>query len=76
MPSANGNGDGIGAGPVNGTSQFLNHQSALDVLNEYKTRDGLGIDQLMDTTVRGGLTYNDFLVLPGYIGFPASDSRA
>ena len=71
MPSVNGN--TVGAGPVNGTSEFHSHQSALDVLNEYKSRDGLGIEQLMDTTIRGGLTYNDFLVLPGYIGFPASD---
>ncbi|EMR62738.1 putative inosine-5 -monophosphate dehydrogenase imd2 protein [Eutypa lata UCREL1] len=67
MPSTN------GAGAVNGTSQFLDHQSALDVLNEYKSRDGLSIDDLMDTKLHGGLTYNDFLVLPGYIGFPASD---
>ena len=71
MPSANGN--TVGAGPVNGASEFLDHQSAIDVLNGYKSRDGLGIEQLMDTTIRGGLTYNDFLVLPGYIGFPASD---
>ena len=26
----------------------------------------------MDNTQIGGLTYNDFLLLPGYIGFPAS----
>lgn len=26
----------------------------------------------MDETKIGGLTYNDFLLLPGYIGFPAS----
>ncbi len=67
MPSTN------GFGHVNGTSKFLDHQSALDVLKEYKSRDGLGIEDLMDTKLHGGLTYNDFLVLPGYIGFPASD---
>ena len=27
----------------------------------------------MDSTVHGGLTYNDFLLLPGKIDFPASD---
>jgi IMP dehydrogenase len=26
----------------------------------------------MDSKLRGGLTYNDFLVLPGKIDFPAS----
>ncbi|CAG8522957.1 22492_t:CDS:2 [Cetraspora pellucida] len=27
----------------------------------------------MDSRVNGGLTYNDFLILPGYIDFPASE---
>ncbi|RCI13222.1 hypothetical protein L249_0281 [Ophiocordyceps polyrhachis-furcata BCC 54312] len=49
------------------------HRRALDILAEYKTKDGLDIHQLMDTTKHGGLTYNDFLLLPGYIGFPASE---
>lgn len=66
MPTTNG-------GAVNGTSKFLDSQSALEVLKEYQSRDGLSIDDLMDTKLHGGLTYNDFLVLPGYIGFPASD---
>ncbi|KAK7757950.1 inosine-5'-monophosphate dehydrogenase [Diatrype stigma] len=67
MPTTN------GPGNVNGTSKFLDAQSALEVLKEYESRDGLSIDDLMDTKLHGGLTYNDFLVLPGYIGFPASD---
>lgn len=32
--------------------------------------DGLSASQLMDPS-RGGLTYNDFLILPGYISFPS-----
>lgn len=52
--------------------KVLDHTTALDVLSEYKTRDGLDIHELMDTTKHGGLTYNDFLLMPGYIGFPAS----
>jgi hypothetical protein len=65
MPSTNG---------VNGTSaKFFDHAQALDLLKEYQSRDGLSIEDLMDTKQRGGLTYNDFLLLPGYIGFPASD---
>ena len=34
--------------------------------------DGLSADQLMDPMVSGGLTYNDLLILPGYIDFAAS----
>lgn len=57
---------------ING-SKILDHKSALEVLKEYKTLDGLDLHELMDTVKHGGLTYNDFLVLPGYIGFPASE---
>ncbi|KAG6024921.1 hypothetical protein E4U41_001657 [Claviceps citrina] len=59
--------NGFGAGKV------LDHTKALDVLNEYKSRDGLDLHELMDTRKHGGLTYNDFLLMPGYIGFPASE---
>ncbi|KAI9003695.1 inosine-5'-monophosphate dehydrogenase [Gaertneriomyces semiglobifer] len=34
--------------------------------------DGLSAEELMNPHVSGGLTYNDFLVLPGYVDFPAS----
>ncbi|KAI1474466.1 hypothetical protein K445DRAFT_315856 [Daldinia sp. EC12] len=67
MPSLN------GSTSVNGSSKFLDHTSALETLKEYQSRDGLGIEDLIDTKQRGGLTYNDFLILPGYIGFPASE---
>ncbi|KAJ3274226.1 inosine-5'-monophosphate dehydrogenase [Terramyces sp. JEL0728] len=36
------------------------------------TSDGLTGAQLFDAQISGGLTYNDFLILPGYIDFPAS----
>lgn len=65
MPSTNG---------VNGSSAtVLDHTKALEVLKEYESSDGLSVHDLMDTKVRGGLTYNDFLLLPGYIGFAASE---
>jgi IMP dehydrogenase len=51
---------------------LLDHTKAMDVLKEYETRDGLDIESLLDSKKHGGLTYNDFLVLPGYIGFAAS----
>ena len=33
--------------------------------------DGLSGQDLFDGKIHGGLTYNDFLILPGYIDFPA-----
>lgn len=47
----------------------LDYTKALEILDsEYKTRDGLDVRSLVDSRENGGLTYNDFLVLPGYIG--------
>jgi len=63
MPSTNG---------PNASGGALDYRKAVELLQEYQSRDGLSIDDLMDSKVHGGLTYNDFLVLPGYIGFPAS----
>ncbi|KIM97789.1 hypothetical protein OIDMADRAFT_167965 [Oidiodendron maius Zn] len=51
----------------------LDHTKALEALSQYEERDGLDIKSLLDSKKHGGLTYNDFLVLPGYIGFAASD---
>ncbi|KAJ1841444.1 inosine-5'-monophosphate dehydrogenase, partial [Coemansia sp. RSA 486] len=34
-------------------------------------KDGLSAADLIDLKGRGGLTYNDFLILPGFINFPA-----
>jgi IMP dehydrogenase len=56
------------------SKDLLDPASALAVLkSDYEERDGLDIDSLLDSKKHGGLTYNDFLVLPGYIGFPASE---
>ena len=43
------------------------------LLKSYDSSDGLSVADLMESRIRGGLTYNDFLVLPGRINFPASD---
>lgn len=59
-------------GAANGERKVLDASRAEDVLREYESRDGLAITDLMDSKKHGGLTYNDFLLLPGYIGFPAS----
>jgi hypothetical protein len=34
--------------------------------------DGLSAEELLNPFLSGGLTYNDFLILPGYVDFPAS----
>lgn len=58
---------------------FLDPSTALEHLSSYERSDGLSAKDLMDSTLHGGLTYNDFLMLPGKIDFPASavvtDSR-
>ncbi|KAK6522906.1 inosine-5'-monophosphate dehydrogenase [Arthrobotrys megalospora] len=60
-------------GTTNGDYEVLDASKALDLLKEYEGRDGISVTELLDSKRRGGLTYNDFLVLPGYIGFPASE---
>jgi len=52
---------------------YLDPKSALDHLKTYSRQDGLAVSELMDSQVQGGLTYNDFLLLPGKIDFPASE---
>ncbi|KAJ5863634.1 Cystathionine beta-synthase core [Penicillium soppii] len=54
-------------------AEITDYTKALEVVETYKTRDGLDVDTLIDSDKHGALTYNDFLILPGYIGFPASD---
>ncbi|KAN0064867.1 inosine-5'-monophosphate dehydrogenase [Thecaphora frezii] len=57
---------------ANGTS-FLSPSEAVAHLETYENGDGLSMAELIDSRKNGGLTYNDFLVLPGFIDFPASD---
>ncbi|KAK1230186.1 inosine-5'-monophosphate dehydrogenase [Marasmius sp. AFHP31] len=54
------------------TSTLLDPSTALEHLKTYSRSDGLSVKELMDSQVHGGLTYNDFLLLPGKIDFPAS----
>lgn len=53
-------------------ADVLPPSAAAKELNNYTYGDGLLISELIDSRTHGGLTYNDFLVLPGYIDFPAS----
>ena len=68
MPIINGDANGSTAPLLRGR-QPLDYTKALEILEkEYSERDGLDIQTLLDSTKNGALTYNDFLVLPGYIG--------
>lgn len=50
----------------------LDCKKANQYLSEYEHKDGLAIEALMDEQLSGGLTYNDFLILPGFINFDAN----
>jgi IMP dehydrogenase len=67
------NGDSKNPSFFGSSKDLLHHSKALEVLQQYEERDGLDIKTLLDSKRHGGLTYNDFLVLPGYIGFAASE---
>ncbi|RMD40089.1 hypothetical protein DV735_g5017, partial [Chaetothyriales sp. CBS 134920] len=67
------NGDASKAAFTLGQGQILDHKTALEALKDYPSRDGLDVQSLLDSKQHGALTYNDFLVLPGYIGFAASE---
>lgn len=50
-------------------AEIQDYTKALEVLKgDYATGDGLDVDTLIDSDKHGALTYNDFLILPGYIG--------
>ncbi|KAJ5748465.1 Cystathionine beta-synthase core [Penicillium nucicola] len=54
-------------------AEIQDYANALEVLKTYTTSDGLDADTLLDSDKHGALTYNDFLILPGYIGFGAHE---
>jgi IMP dehydrogenase len=55
---------------TNGTHPtLLDSKKAVEYLKaEEFGADGLDVKTLIDSKTNGGLTYNDFLILPGYIG--------
>lgn len=46
--------------------------AATSYLKDYSKKDGLSVQELIDSNKFGGLTYNDLLILPGLIDFPSS----
>lgn len=54
------------------SGDVLPASEAMAFLEQYPRGDGLSLSELMDSRQHGGLTYNDFLMLPGHINFPVS----
>jgi IMP dehydrogenase len=52
---------------------YLDPSTAVEHLASYSRGDGLAVSELTNSSIHGGLTYNDFLILPGKIDFSASD---
>lgn len=67
-PIANGTATPAGAPPR--AAEALPASEAIAYLEQYGRGDGLSLAELMDSRKNGGLTYNDFLMLPGKIDFP------
>ena len=71
MPILNGDASGLGAPLLAAGQPVMDYTMALELLEQdYESRDGLSVYDLVDSKSHGALTYNDFLVLPGYIGKP------
>nr|CAI6378970.1 ALI_HP1_G0000030.mRNA.1.CDS.1 [Saccharomyces cerevisiae] len=49
------------------------YKTALDLTKSLPRPDGLSVQELMDSKIRGGLAYNDFLILPGLVDFASSE---
>ena len=62
------NGAAAGTASLHLKKDVLDYRTALEVSKEYSQKDGLDAASLLDSTRNGALTYNDFLILPGYIG--------
>lgn len=75
MTTANGFEYGNGAPSRSAPQQAaaLSAADAVSYLEQYSRGDGLAVHELMDSRKNGGLTYNDFLMLPGKITFPAHE---
>ena len=65
--------DSNGGLPVHQHPKVLDYSTALEVLDaQYPEGDGIDVRTLLNSQRNGGLTYNDFLILPGHIGTQAT----
>jgi hypothetical protein len=67
MPHTSDVTNGYHAGSVQDYLKLLDPSRAVEILDAEES-DGLDVKSLINSKTNGGLTYNDFLVLPGYIG--------
>ena len=76
MPIANGDVGSNSAAQslLENQNELLNHTKALQILDAEYEKDGIDAKTLLNSNSHGGLTYNDFLMLPGYIGISWSSS--
>lgn len=58
--------------PIAKQMQQLQFNGSAEELDECFQNDGVTAKELFNSRTHGGLTYNDFLILPGYISFPAT----
>ncbi|KAI9656433.1 MAG: hypothetical protein M1829_000392 [Trizodia sp. TS-e1964] len=65
--------NGTTSASILSNEKLLDYTKAHNILKNEGLNDGLDAFELLNSAKNGGLTYNDFLVLPGYIGFPASE---
>lgn len=72
MPITNGD-VAVSVVPLLRNKDIIDHTKALEYLEKEYPQDGLDVHTLLDSKNNGALTYNDFLILPGYIGFAASE---
>jgi IMP dehydrogenase len=68
MPLVNGDTMDASKHLVRDSEKLLDSSKALEHLADSSEQDGIDVHTLLDSKNHGGLTYNDFLVLPGYIG--------
>jgi len=71
MPIVNGDASNGAEIMLTQGKKLADYTQAVKLLKE-EPKDGIDVHTLIDSARNGGLTYNDFLMLPGYIGFPAS----
>jgi hypothetical protein len=67
MPLTNGDAAGVAVSLIR-NEQPLDYTKAVEIFEDEYERDGLDVRTLLDSRRAGALTYNDFLILPGYIG--------
>jgi hypothetical protein len=67
MPITNGD-VASSVAPLLRNKTILDHTKALEYLEREYSHDGLDVHTLLNSKNNGALTYNDFLILPGYIG--------